>query len=55
MAGFVQGCLRLVERSACTLADRVITVHDAYRRELVAHGVPSERIEVVMNAWKPEP
>ena len=50
VAGFVQGCLRLVERTACTLADRVITVHDAYRRELVAHGVPSERIEVVMNA-----
>ena len=54
MARFVQGGLRLVERAACALADRVITVHDAYRRELFAHGVPSDRIEVVMNAVETE-
>lgn len=50
VARLVQACLRVVERTACAFADRVITVHDAYRRELIAHGVPSERIEVVMNA-----
>jgi glycosyltransferase involved in cell wall biosynthesis len=53
-ARVVEGCLRLVERTACALADRVITVHDAYSRELAAHGVPRERIEVVMNAVETE-
>lgn len=42
--------LRLVERGACSVADRVVTVHDPYRDELAAHGVPSAKIDVVMNA-----
>jgi len=42
--------LRAVERGACSLADRVITVHDPYRNELAANGVPPEKIAVVMNA-----
>jgi glycosyltransferase involved in cell wall biosynthesis len=42
--------LRAVERSACAIADRVITVHDPYRDELAANGVPSRKIAVVMNA-----
>jgi glycosyltransferase involved in cell wall biosynthesis len=50
LAGTLERCLRLVERAACSVADRVLTVHEAYRRELTAHGVPSERIEIVMNA-----
>jgi glycosyltransferase involved in cell wall biosynthesis len=49
-AQVVQRALRQVERVACSLADRVITVHDPYRAELIAHGVPAEKIYVVMNA-----
>ena len=49
-ARLVERSLRLVERSACAVAHRVITVHDPYREELVAHGVSSEKIAVVMNA-----
>jgi len=46
----VERILRAVERGACSVADRVITVHDPYRDELAANGVPSEKITVVMNA-----
>lgn len=46
----VQRVLRAVERGACFFADRVITVHEPYRAELVAHGVPSGKIAVVMNS-----
>jgi glycosyltransferase involved in cell wall biosynthesis len=46
----VERVLRLVERTACTLAHRVITVHEPYREQLIAHGVPAEKISVVMNA-----
>jgi glycosyltransferase involved in cell wall biosynthesis len=42
--------LRLVERAACALAHRVVTVHEPYREELVEHGVPRSKIAVVMNA-----
>ena len=42
--------LRLVERSAARFADAVVTVHDPYRRELVARGIPAEKIVVVMNS-----
>jgi glycosyltransferase involved in cell wall biosynthesis len=49
-ARLVEGGLRLIERGACALAHRVITVHEPYRRELVAHGVSPEKIAVVMNA-----
>jgi glycosyltransferase involved in cell wall biosynthesis len=40
--------LRL-ERLATRLADVVVTVHEPYRRELEARGVPSGKITVVMN------
>jgi glycosyltransferase involved in cell wall biosynthesis len=50
LAGLVQRVLQLVEGRACSLADRVITVHEPYRDELVAHGVPADKIAVVMNA-----
>jgi glycosyltransferase involved in cell wall biosynthesis len=46
--------LYAVERAACAVAHKVVTVHDAYRNELVAHGVPAEKITVVMNAPLPE-
>jgi glycosyltransferase involved in cell wall biosynthesis len=48
--GLLDRSLRLVERSAAGLADAVLTVHEPYRRELGAHGVPLEKIAVVMNS-----
>jgi glycosyltransferase involved in cell wall biosynthesis len=42
--------LQRLERLATAFADAVVTVHDAYRRELVAHGTPSEKATVVMNS-----
>lgn len=41
--------LRAVEHAATHIADAVITVHEPYRRELIARGVPPAKIEVVMN------
>jgi glycosyltransferase involved in cell wall biosynthesis len=49
-ARIVERTLHAVERAACSIADRVITVHDPYRNELAAHGVPFRKIAVVMNA-----
>lgn len=46
----VNRALTLVERAACAIAGDVITVHEPYRRELAGHGVPDDRITVVMNA-----
>lgn len=42
--------LRAVETLSCHLADRVVTVHEPYRAELGAHGVPLEKITVLMNS-----
>ena len=42
--------LRWVERAATALSSSVITVHDPYRRELVARGVPESKTSVVMNS-----
>jgi glycosyltransferase involved in cell wall biosynthesis len=42
--------LTIVERVAAAVADEVVTVHEPYRRELVAHGIPSDKVHVVMNA-----
>ena len=44
------GALTAVERASCALAERVITVHEPYARELASDGVPREKIAVVMNA-----
>jgi glycosyltransferase involved in cell wall biosynthesis len=46
--------LRSVERGACALADRVVTVHRPYRDELARDGVPPRKITVVMNAPDPD-
>lgn len=46
----VSRALVLVERLAGRFADRVITVHEPYRAELVRHGIDASKIEVVMNA-----
>jgi glycosyltransferase involved in cell wall biosynthesis len=42
--------LQRLERLATAFADAVVTVHDAYLRELVAHGTPSEKATVIMNS-----
>jgi glycosyltransferase involved in cell wall biosynthesis len=49
-AGLADRALRSIERWATRLADVVITVHEPYRRELVARHVPSEKTAVVMNS-----
>lgn len=42
--------LRVIERAATSLADAVLTVHEPYKRELVARGVAADKITVVMNS-----
>jgi glycosyltransferase involved in cell wall biosynthesis len=42
--------LRILERLTARFADEVVTVHEPYRRELMARGVPEEKITVVMNS-----
>jgi glycosyltransferase involved in cell wall biosynthesis len=42
--------LRLVERWSAKACDAVLTVHEPYRAELAAHGIPAEKIVVVMNS-----
>jgi glycosyltransferase involved in cell wall biosynthesis len=42
--------LRMVERAAAAASDAVLTVHEPYRSELTAHGVPYGKITVVMNS-----
>jgi glycosyltransferase involved in cell wall biosynthesis len=46
----VDRVLRFVERRAIALADEVITVHEPYRRELIARGAEPDRVTVVMNS-----
>jgi glycosyltransferase involved in cell wall biosynthesis len=46
--------LVFVERRACALADQVVTVHNPYRDEIAASGVPLRKITVVMNAPSPD-
>jgi len=48
-ASIADRILRLVERCATKFADFIVTVHEPYRRELEARGVPKRKIEVVMN------
>jgi glycosyltransferase involved in cell wall biosynthesis len=50
---FMEQGLRFVERSACAIADRVVTVHGPYRDELLTNGVPAGKVVVVMNAPAP--
>src|SRR5690348_6536518 len=50
LAAAAERALRAVELRACRLADRVVTVHEQYRDELVQHGVPRQKISVVMNS-----
>lgn len=43
------GVLRRVERLGTSFADAVVTVHEPYRRELIARGTPAAKVAVVMN------
>jgi glycosyltransferase involved in cell wall biosynthesis len=45
----VERVLRLCETAAAYVADRIVTVHEPYRRELASRGIPIEKIDVVMN------
>jgi glycosyltransferase involved in cell wall biosynthesis len=48
--GLLDNALRLVEVTAARASDAVLTVHEPYRRELGAHGVPVDKVSVVMNS-----
>ncbi len=48
--GAVDRALKLVERLAARASDAVLTVHEPYRQELGAHGVPVEKVSVVLNS-----
>ena len=48
-ARIAERLLRAIERAATSLADAVVTVHEPYRRELAARGVPAGKLTVVMN------
>lgn len=48
--GVADRILRSVERWAARASSEVLTVHEPYRRELAARGIPLEKITVVMNA-----
>lgn len=50
MGRLIARLLNVTERVACGVADRVITVHEPYRAELISHGIRPERVSVVMNA-----
>jgi glycosyltransferase involved in cell wall biosynthesis len=45
--------LEVLEGIACRFADQVITVHEPYARALTKHGLPRERVTVVMNTPPP--
>jgi len=49
-AEVAQRVLRSIERYAAGFADAVLTVHEPYREELAANGVPLQKTVVVMNA-----
>jgi glycosyltransferase involved in cell wall biosynthesis len=46
----VGGVLQRIERLATMFADAVVTVHEPYRREMVARGVPETKVSLVMNS-----
>jgi glycosyltransferase involved in cell wall biosynthesis len=54
LAGAVDRLLRAVERAAVRCAHVVLTVHEPYRRELIARGAPADRTIVVMNSLDEE-
>ena len=49
LAAAVAALLVAIERVAAACVDRVITVHEPYRRQLQRDGVAASKLEVVMN------
>jgi glycosyltransferase involved in cell wall biosynthesis len=49
MSRLVSPLLTVIERGAARVAHVVVTVHEPYRRELVANGVAADKVIVVMN------
>lgn len=49
-AGLADRILRGLERLAAGLSKVVVTVHEPYRRELIARGVDADKVVVVMNS-----
>src|SRR6266542_5461250 len=47
-ARLAEKILWAMERLACAISDRVITVHGPYRSEIVRHGVSATKVAVVM-------
>ena len=43
-----------LDRWSLRAASRVVTVSQPFRRELIRHGVPAARIEIVHNAIDPD-
>lgn len=52
--GIVDRALILVERLAAHASDAVLTVHEPYRQELGRHGIPLEKVSVVLNSLDEE-
>ena len=52
--GIVDRALIFVERLAAHASDAVLTVHEPYRRELARHGIPLEKVSVVLNSLDEE-
>jgi glycosyltransferase involved in cell wall biosynthesis len=52
--GIVDRALMLVERLAAHASDAVLTVHEPYRQELARHGIPLEKVSVVLNSLDEE-
>ena len=50
LASAVAALLVAIERIAAACVDRVITVHEPYRRQLQRDGVAASKLEVVMNS-----
>ncbi len=48
--GIVDRTLTFVERLAAHASDAVVTVHEPYRQELGRHGIPIEKVSVVLNS-----
>ena len=48
-ASTIARVLRWVESAAVSMSDAVVTVHEPYRAELLARGVPARKIVVVLN------
>ena len=49
-ASLAERTLRWIESASVRLSDSVVTVHEPYRSELLARGIPDEKIVVVLNA-----